>query len=334
MYLLIGTVFVISLLLIRVLIIKAPNWGLVDIPNERSEHTRPIPRGAGIGFFSGYLLAISVFSFDFVVFNWLVFLSISLVFGIGILDDRYDLKPSVKFLIIIIATSLLYLDGTFIDDVGRYLGVPVSLGWFAFPFTLFAVVGFTNALNLIDGLDGLAASLSIISLIAFFAIGYLHHDQFMMILSGALIASLLAFLVYNWSPASIFMGDSGSLTLGFMISLLAVKSLVYISTTSVLFITAVPLLDTFSAMIRRKRHKKSMIKADKCHIHHILHTFFDKNTPKTVLVLVGIQAVYTLIGFYMEREIDQTLPFVLFALNVIIVYFILKYMIQKQCREC
>jgi UDP-GlcNAc:undecaprenyl-phosphate GlcNAc-1-phosphate transferase len=333
-YLLFGTAFIISALLIKVLIAKAPKWGLVDIPIERSEHKKPIPRGAGIGFFIAYLIGISLFSFELVLANWLVFLAIVLVFGAGILDDRYNLKPSIKFLIIIIATSLLYLDGTFIDDVGSYLGVPVTLGWLAFPFTLFAVVGFTNALNLIDGLDGLAASVSIVSLFAFFTIGYLHYDQFMMILSGALIASLFAFLIYNWSPASIFMGDSGSLTLGFMISLLAVKSLDYISTTSVLFITAVPLLDTISAMIRRKRNKKSMIKADKCHIHHILHTFFDQNTPKTVLVLTVIQVAYTLIGFYMDKEIDQTLPFALFTINVIIVYVIVKYMIKQQCREC
>jgi len=333
-YLLFGTVFIISYLLIKVLVKRVPDWGLVDIPNVRSEHTRPIPRGAGIGFFIGYLSAISLFSFELVLANWLIFLAIVLVFGVGILDDRYDLSPSIKFLFMIIATSLLYLDGTFINDVGNYLGVPVTLGWLAFPFTLFAVVGFTNALNLIDGLDGLAASISIVSLGAFFTIGYLHHDEFMMVLSGALIASLFAFLIYNWTPASIFMGDSGSLTLGFMISLLAVKSLDYISTTSVLFITAVPLLDTFSAMIRRKLNQRSMIKADKCHAHHILHTFFDQNTPKTVVALTAIQAVYTLIGLYMDKDMDQTLPFILFAINVGMVYLILKYMIRKQCREC
>jgi UDP-GlcNAc:undecaprenyl-phosphate GlcNAc-1-phosphate transferase len=208
------------------------------------------------------------------------------------------------------------------------------LGWFALPFTIFAAVGFTNALNLIDGLDGLAGSISLVILSSFFYIGMLHDDQFMMIISGAFIASLLAFLIYNWNPASIFMGDSGSLTLGFIITLLAIKSLEYIPAVSVLFIAAIPLLDTFVVMVRRKRNKKSMFSADKCHMHHVLQSFFDNHTKKTVIFMIILQLVYSLIGLQLEKDMEQTVPMVLFILNVVFVYMLLNRMIQRDGRIC
>jgi UDP-GlcNAc:undecaprenyl-phosphate GlcNAc-1-phosphate transferase len=195
-------------------------------------------------------------------------------------------------------------------------------------------MGFTNALNLIDGLDGLAGSLSIVILSAFFYIGSLHDDLFMMVFSGAFIAGLFAFLIYNWNPASIFMGDSGSLTLGFLISVLAIKSLAYIPAVAVLFIAAVPLLDTFVVMIRRKRNGRSMFSADKCHMHHLLLEFFGNSTKTTVRFLVVLQAIYVMIGVHLEQDIEQTLPMVLFILNVVFLYILLNRMAQRQERNC
>lgn len=327
-------VFVLTLILIKIVILKAPDWGLMDIPNKRSEHTRHTPVGAGIGFYLATAIVTPLFYFDLVSEYWLTLLAVFLVFVVGVLDDHKDTSPKTKFVVLAIASVMLCFDDIFIDHVGIYFGIPVSLGWFAFPFTVFAVVGFTNALNLIDGLDGLAGSISLVTLSAFFYLGYEHCDEFMMIISGVFISALLAFLIYNWNPASIFMGDSGSLTLGFVISVLAIRSLEYIPAVSVLFIAAIPLLDTFVVMIRRKRNKKSMFSADKCHIHHLLHHFFNKDTKKTVIFLFILQSIYSLIGVQLEKSIEQSIPMVLFILNVAFVYMLLDRMIQKEGRCC
>lgn len=257
-----------------------------------------------------------------------------MVFLVGILDDLRDTAPRTKFIVLAIATAVISLDGVYIDAVGIYFGFDVSLGWLALPFTLFAVMGFTNALNLIDGLDGLAGSITIVILSAFFYIGSIHDDLFMMVFSGAFIAGLFAFLLYNWNPASIFMGDSGSLTLGFLISVLAIKSLAYIPAVAVLFIAAVPLLDTFIVMIRRKRNGKSLFCADKCHMHHLLQEFFGNSTKTTVRFLVVMQAIYAMIGVHLEQDIEQSLPLLLFGLNVVLFYILLNRMVQRQGRNC
>ncbi|MDY0402936.1 MraY family glycosyltransferase [Sulfurovum sp.] len=327
-------VFLLSLILIRIIILNAPKWGLMDIPNGRSAHTVHTPRGAGIGFYFAVAIILPFFYPQLLADHWLILLAVFMVFIVGILDDHRDTSPRTKFVVLALATVIVYLDGICIDDVGIYFGFPVSLGWLALPFTLFAVMGFTNALNLIDGLDGLAGSLSIVILSAFFYIGYLHDDLFMMVISGAFIAALLAFLIYNWNPAQIFMGDSGSLTLGFLISLLAIRSLAYIPAVAVLFIAAVPLLDTFVVMIRRKRNGRSMFSADKCHMHHLLQSFFWNSTKVTVLFLVVLQAIYTMIGLQLSKDIEETVPMFIFGLNVVLLYLLLNRMAQRQERNC
>jgi len=212
--------------------------------------------------------------------------------------------------------------------------VYINLRWLALPFTVFAIVGFTNALNLIDGLDGLAATISIVILGTFFTVGVLNDDFFMMLLSMAFISALLAFLLFNWHPASIFMGDSGSLTLGFVISILAIKSLAYLPTVSILFITAIPIFDTLIVMIRRKLNGRSAFSADRCHLHHILRHFFAEDTPKTVLFLGVFQLIYSLTGLQLDKSIDEGYLLLQFLLNIVLIYLFLGAMIKRQRRKC
>jgi UDP-GlcNAc:undecaprenyl-phosphate GlcNAc-1-phosphate transferase len=236
--------------------------------------------------------------------------------------------------VISIATVFLYFDNVVISDLGTFFGYHLSLGWFAFPFTLFAVVSFTNAINLLDGLDGLAAMVSIMILASFFIVGYQNDDPFMMLFSGAFISSLLAFLVFNWYPASIFMGDSGSLTLGFIISILAIKSLNYLPAVSALFIVAIPVLDTIIVVIRRKRTGRPLFLGDRCHIHHILRHFFAENTPLTVLFLGVMQASYSILGLQLDKNMDGAYLLILFLLDIALVYLFLNAMIKRQKRKC
>jgi len=327
-------IFFFSLLFIRVIRNNATKLGLVDIPNQRSAHSKHTASGAGIGFYLPVAFVLPVFYFDLIVSYAWTCTAILLVFIVGVLDDHHDTSPKTKFFVIMLATVLLYFDNIVIDDIGMFFGFELSLGWFALPFTLFAVVGFTNALNLIDGLDGLSATVSIVILGSFFVVGYMHDDLFMILIAGAFISALIGFLLFNWHPASIFMGDSGSLTLGFVISILAIKSLEYLPTISILFIAAIPVLDTLVVMVRRKMNGKSMFCADRCHIHHILRHFFAEDTGSTVLFLGVLQAIYSLTGLQLDENMDEGYFLILFLLNVVLLYMFLAAMIKRQKRKC
>ena len=327
-------IFIFSLVWVGLIKYCAPKIGFMDIPNGRSTHCSITPRGAGIGFYLAAAIILPLFHFDYILSNFWTFLAIFLVFFIGVLDDHHDASPNTKFIVLALSSLLLSLDGVIIDDLGIFFGVHITLGWLALPFTVFAVVGFTNALNLIDGLDGLAATVSIVILGTFFTVGYWNDDFFMMMISMAFISSLLAFLVFNWHPASIFMGDSGSLTLGFVIAVLAIKSLAYLPTVSILFITAIPLFDTLIVMIRRKLNGRSAFSADRCHIHHILRHFFAEDTKKTVLFLGVFQMIYSLTGVQLDKNMDEGYLLIQFILNIVLIYLFLGAMIKRQNRKC
>jgi len=293
-------------------------------------HIRHHPRGAGIGFFLAVALVEPFFHFTLLLEHYLSLLALLSVFVVGVLDDHQDTSPNTKFIIIAIASLAVYFDGISITTLGDLFGFTIDLGWFALPFTLFAIVGFTNALNLVDGLDGLAGSISIVILSALLFIGYEYNDTFMVILSSSFLAALLGFMVYNWNPASIFMGDSGSLILGFLIGMLVIKAASYVQPVTVLFIIAVPIIDTIVVMIRRKRQGKSMFEADKTHLHHVLFNFFNKDVKMTVIFLVILQAIYSITGLLIIDHANQSMSLVLFGLNVIVMYFIFTGMLRRQ----
>lgn len=327
-------VFFLSLVLIYFVKMYASALHLIDIPNERSTHTKYTPRGAGIGFFLAVMSVCPFFLFGYFIEHLWVFFALFMVFSVGVLDDLKETSTNLKFIILILATVMLYFDNIMIDEVGVFFGVDIVLGWLALPFTIFAVVGFTNALNLVDGLDGLAATISIIILSGLFTVGMAHNDTMMMIVSSSFISALLAFLVFNWHPASIFMGDSGSLTLGFVISLLSIKALAYIPTVSVLFLGALPIIDTVVVMVRRKRNGGSMFAADRCHMHHILRDYFSENTPKTIIFFGILQAIYTMTALQLSKEIDEGFLLILFILNIALIYMFMMAMIKRQNRKC
>jgi len=323
-------IFVIALVLIKLIIKNALKLGLVDVPNERSMHTRHHPRGAGIGIFLAVAIVDPLFDFVLLMEHSLTYLAILSVFIVGVLDDHQDTSLNTKFFVMAFAALLVYFDGIYVSNLGVLFGIEIDLGWFALPFTLFAIVGFSNAVNLIDGLDGLAGSVSIVILSALFSIGYSNDDLFMMAISGSFTAALLAFMVYNWNPASIFMGDSGSLVLGFIIALLVIKAVSYIQPVTVLFIIAVPLMDTIIVMVRRKRLGKSMFMADKTHLHHVLFNFFNRDVKRTVIFLTILQAGYSLTGLLLVESGNQTMSLVLFGLNTIILYFVFSEILRRQ----
>jgi len=326
--LLIITLF--SYILIKIIINNAKKLGFVDIPNNRSHHCDIIASGAGIGFVSAITLGIGVFDFSLFIHYWYIFLALSIVFVVGIIDDRYAISARWKFVAIFVAVFVMWLNGTSIDSFGVWFGYHLTLPSIAaLIFTMFALAGFTNALNLIDGIDGLASSISIVILSYFLLIGFEHHDKMIIVLSSFTIASLVGFLFLNWYPAKIFMGDSGSLSLGFIISILAVLSLKYIHPITILYLTAIPILDTLIVMIRRIRRNKSPFEPDKTHLHHILVKFFEMNVRKTVFFMVILQLIFSNIGYMLIGIINKNPNSIIPLLATIgfVLMFVLFYII-------
>ena len=318
-----------SFLLIKLIIKYAAKLKLLDIPNERSHHDDIIPRGAGVGFIAALLAGVALFEFSLFVEYWFLFLAIFMVFSIGVLDDRHDASPRMKFLVIFFAVFVMWYFGVTIESLGIWFDYDLKLYWIALPFTMFALAGFTNALNLIDGLDGLSASISIVILTFFGFIGFENGNHLMVVLSTFTIATLAGFMLLNWNPAKVFMGDSGSLSLGFIISVVSVLSLEYIHPVVVLYFTAIPILDTLVVMIRRIRRGRSPFSPDKTHLQHIMVKFFDGNVKKTVIFLVMIQGVFSAIGYLIADAIysESNTMMPAFALVGFGVIFVVFYMI-------
>ncbi len=308
--------FALTFLSIIAFIKLAPKLGFIDMPNERSMHVKPVPRGAGICFVVS-ALSVSLISILFDLNQlqqyYYVYIAIAIVFLAGYVDDQKGLSPKIKFLFIIAAILLLALNGLYIKSLGVYLGQELTLPiYIAIPFTIFAMAGFTNALNLTDGLDGLAGMISLVMLGAFLWIGYVYKDELMIMLSSIFMAGVAAFLLFNWNPAKVFMGDSGSLTLGFVIAILAVRAMEFIAPTAVLFIVVLPVLDTFIVMTRRIQRGRSPFSADKTHMHHILYKRYE-DIKYTVILLIYIQIAFTIIGVQL-RNADNFLSLILFGI--------------------
>ncbi|MCF6201157.1 MAG: undecaprenyl/decaprenyl-phosphate alpha-N-acetylglucosaminyl 1-phosphate transferase [Hydrogenimonas sp.] len=309
----------------------ADKFGLIDIPNERSMHANPTPRGAGICFgLASLLVSFVAIALDLNRLQeyYYVYIAIAVVFAAGYLDDKKGLSPKVKFIFIIAAALILCINGIYIDTLGHYMGYRLDLPIFiAIPFTVFAITGFTNALNLIDGLDGLAATISAVMMGAFLWIGYINGDELMIMLSSIFLASIAAFLLFNWHPAKVFMGDSGSLTLGFTVAVLAVRATEFIEPMAVLFIVVLPVLDTFIVMVRRKQRGLSLFSADKTHMHHILYKRYE-DIPYTVILLVYIQIAFTIIGVQL-RHADNFMSLILFG----ILFFIMLNLFDQRIKR-
>lgn len=307
------TIFIIAVVLHIIVIRNAEFLNLMDIPNERSAHKNIVPRGAGIAIFSSVFIVTLFLNFEYFMSNIYIHIAILFVFLVGLIDDRNDVSPRLKFIVLFFATILIYQHGVSIDYLGTYFSYDLMLPWFLiFPFTFFAIAGFTNGLNLIDGLDGLAGTISFVMLSTFLAIGIVYNDVLLITLSSSFIVSIIAFLLFNWNPAKIFMGDSGSLTLGFVISILSIESIQYISPAAVLFVIALPILDTFVVMRRRMQRGHSIFKADKNHMHHFLLNV-KGDVRFTVILLVSIQIIFSILGFQLREENDF-LTLVLFGL--------------------
>ena len=314
-------------------IVKYANYiGLLDVPNDRSHHKQITPRGAGIGFIAALFISIFVFKTHIVVEFWYIFVAVGMVLLVGIVDDIYEIGVRSKIVMIAFATVWLWAFHISIDGFGYCFGSYLTLGWLVLPFTLFAVVAFTNAFNLIDGLDGLAGSLAIVILLSFAYVAHDYHNELVFYLCIFTVSAVIGFMFLNWHPAKVFMGDSGSLTLGFLISVIAILSIRDIPPVVIFYIAAMPILDTLVVMTRRISNKENPFRPDKKHLHHVLIRFLNGDVKKSVLFLTALQILFAFAGLLLINVIqeDKTGSIAPVALIVFGAIYILFYFVAKK----
>jgi UDP-GlcNAc:undecaprenyl-phosphate/decaprenyl-phosphate GlcNAc-1-phosphate transferase len=259
--------------------------GVVDAPGGRRVHREVTPRLGGVAVMAGFFAALvalaiakSVITRGFMGRTDLLFGLVlgALVVGlVGAVDDVRGLGPWYKLAAQTVAAAIAYAFGYRIDAVNLPLIGDVDMGMLSLPVTVLWFLAITNAINLIDGLDGLAAGISLFATIANGAIAYSRGSESAFLLSAALGGSLLGFLRYNFNPATIFLGDSGSMFLGFTLAATSIGGQLTKSSTAVVVLApmlamGVPIVDTLLAMIRRTVAKQSIFAADRGHIHHRL----------------------------------------------------------------
>lgn len=317
-------------------------YGLVDRPGGRKVHSEPISRLGGVAIFAGVIASIAFQYLGERFFGWggslattgsanpwLILGGLVVMFVVGLVDDLVNLTPAAKLGGQIVAAAVVVAAGLRIEFVGDpFGGGLILLGLLAVPVTIVYLVGFANVINLIDGLDGLAAGVTAIAAMSLLLLAAQGNRLDAAALAAAVIGACLGFLRYNFHPASIFMGDSGAMFLGFTlatISLLGVmKTTAAIALAVPLLIIGVPIFDTASAIIRRLRHKRPIQEADRGHIHHrLLGRGFDQR--QTVIIIYIWSAMLAFGGYavrYAPGPVRWGALLVLFVVTAFMAYWL------------
>jgi UDP-GlcNAc:undecaprenyl-phosphate GlcNAc-1-phosphate transferase len=339
-----GGALMLNLLLLPLILRLAHKHKWYDLPNKRKIHTGLIPRLGGPGIFLSFTVASLVAP---LVAGLLagggqrplipvrfaaLYAGLALMHVMGLYDDFRNLKALWKFVIQIAAAAIIASGGFLIRTLTLpYIGT-LDLGWASYPVTVIWLVAVANAINLIDGMDGLAAGIGAFAAAAMGVIALLQGSPLTAMLSFALLGSLIGFLVYNFPPAKIFMGDSGSMFLGLCLGSLPLiggisKASAFGSLIVPITLLTVPILDTATAIVRRLRHRRSIITPDKEHIHHKLLAM-GLSERQILAVLYGLSAYLGLVSVtsvVLPKEINVYLIVVVWV-GSLLGYWLLSYL--------
>lgn len=314
----VGSAFFSNIIITPILIYLAKKFQWYDSTNERKIHISPTPRIGGVGVFISFIIGISVFfilassshlEMGLNFFKYVTLLiAIAGIFTVGIFDDYLNLSAKFKFGIQAMLTIMLIVAGFRFKEIYiPFVQQTISLGWFSYPLTFVWIVGVSNAINLIDGMDGLAGGLSCIGLTSVGLYSLILNDVGLSVLAFALAGSLLAFLVFNFPPAKIFMGDAGSYVIGLTLAVVPLaNNPLYDSVTLYLAITVciIPICDTLSSMIRRVVfYRVSFFTPDKEHTHHKL---LNLGLSTTQILVVIYLICFNLCGVTLLWSLFQT----------------------------
>ncbi len=318
-HLLVGSViaFLITFSAIPIIIRVAEMKHLFDVPDDRKVHLNPIPSLGGIGIFAGFILALLISA----PVGWieLQFLAAAfmVIFFVGIKDDIVVLTPLKKFLGQLVAAAILvFKGGILIDGMHGFLGINDMPYIFRLAFTFFTIIVVTNSFNLIDGVDGLAGSLGFLTTTAFGLYFFIAQEPVFAVMSFSMAGSLLAFLIFNVSPARIFMGDTGSLMVGLVNAILVIKFIQVATNPAAKFllpsapaigfaILFVPLFDTLRIFAYRILTRRSPFSPDRNHIHHLL---LEKGLSHSMVTFLAVAFNVIIIAVtFMGRNLNTTL---------------------------
>ena len=293
--------FIVSYILTPYMARVGKKQNMIDMPGHRKIHEEAIPNLGGIVIFFGFLLSLL---FVVQIEGQIKALLIGgvIILLLGVVDDIVDLSPKHKFIIQMVPSLIviIYNSDLINSFIVNQLKIFDLLGYLLYPILIFWIVGVTNSINLIDGLDGLACGISLIALVTFLILGLRQNLEALGLISIALTGSMLAFLKFNFYPAKIFLGDSGSTFAGFMLA--SIGALWVLNSGNAFFmlipiiVLALPVFDTLFAIWRRYRGHYPIFQADKGHLHHRLlaRGMAHKNV---VFILWGISAICSVIAF-------------------------------------
>jgi UDP-GlcNAc:undecaprenyl-phosphate GlcNAc-1-phosphate transferase len=333
----------VAVLIFPILIRYTEKKNILDIPGHRRIHTRLTPSIGGVAIFFGFLTSCIVWM---ELMSWpglkSIFGILFIMFVLGLCDDLVHVKPSVKITGQLLAGSLAFflLDVQLTSTYGLF-GVH-RLPWIiSYAITLFTIVIITNSFNLIDGIDGLAGAFSTVCLIFYGTWFYLTGDANISILCFALSGSTLGFLIFNWEPSKIFMGDTGALVIGMVLSMLTIRfintnhELAHTSTlkfsssiSAAICVLCIPLVDTSRIIILRLRRGISPLKADKRHIHHYL-VRLGLHHKHAVVLLVFVHFIYLSLAIVFNKFSDSYFIPVLIGFSVFLCFVLDRFMVRK-----
>ncbi|MCX4293159.1 MULTISPECIES: glycosyltransferase family 4 protein [unclassified Prevotella] len=330
---------------------------LYDLPGVRKIHKTGIPRLGGISFLpsmiAAFFLAMSVFNtvgtngqITISLWSCFFFVSMIIIYTVGFVDDVLGLNARTKFIFQIIAASILPLSGLYINDLYGLFGIHDIPFFIGAPFTVLTIVFINNAINLIDGIDGLSAGLSLIALMGFLVYFMLGGIWVYSILIAGLMGVLISFLYFNIfgtteKGTKIFMGDSGSLTLGFILSFLLVKlsmknpDVITLPHNNLLLagsLLIVPIFDVFRITFVRLKHGKAIFDADKNHIHHkIMRTGMSQHNA--LILILGLACFYIILNISAYNYLDFSMILITDIMIWVLFHLTINHYIKKKGGE-
>ena len=280
--------FILSVFITPFIIKLSHRYGLVAVPKENRWHKKPTALLGGVGIYLSFIIPALIF----VPLNKLtigIFFCITAIFGLGLYDDLREVKPYTKFVFQVVVTIIVILFGLKIKIIPHvYIAIPLTVFW---------IVGITNALNILDNMDGLSCGITLVSSICIFIYAMQNNLYLVMLFSSVLSGTTLGFLIFNFNPAKIFMGDCGSLFLGFLLSTITIlgtwqeaTNLLFVLIVP-LFILVIPIFDTTLVTFYRKKHGQLVSQGGKDHSSHRL-VFLGLSEKRAVFILMGISLFF------------------------------------------
>jgi UDP-GlcNAc:undecaprenyl-phosphate GlcNAc-1-phosphate transferase len=333
------TSFVIAFLIVPVIIKYSLQKNLVDVPGRRKIHKKVTPSMGGIAIFIGFFISTLIWTDIQEDWGHIKFILVALfvIFFIGVRDDLVPLRAMVKLMGQLMAASLLiFLFDLRIKTFFGLFGIYELPDIISYLITYLTIIVITNSFNLIDGLDGLAGTIAIVALLAFGVWFFLIGDRVFSILAFSMLGAIFAFLIFNWEPSEVFMGDTGALVIGMMLAILSIhfintnyslpamtpyKFNASIGTAACIII--IPLVDTLRIVILRLSKKQSPFHPDKSHVHHAIMRLGMRHS-QTTLILAAVHVFYIALALVFQNLGD---PYVLSG--VIIISFLLSVSLDR-----